>query len=52
MSGEGMMGKGGMDHGGMMDMAQMNRMMENCNWMMESKQHSPSDHPSVKPNNG
>jgi hypothetical protein len=47
MSGQGMMGKGGM-----MDMAQMNRMMENCSRMMESKQHSPSGQPSVKPNNG
>lgn len=40
MTGQGMMQGGGMmGHGGMtgqMDMAQMNKMMENCNRMMES----------------
>ncbi|HEX2942895.1 MAG TPA: hypothetical protein VHO91_17725 [Rhodopila sp.] len=42
--------QGGMT-GSMMDMAQMNRMMENCNRMMESK-HSPPGRPGVKPDNG
>jgi hypothetical protein len=32
----------GMDHRGMMDMSKMNRMMDNCNRMMEGmQQHSP-----------
>lgn len=32
-----------MDHRGMMDISQMNRMMDNCNRMMESMQwHAPS----------
>jgi hypothetical protein len=43
------MGQAGKDNGGMMDMTQMNKMMENCNRMMESKQH-PSANP--KPDNG
>lgn len=47
-----MMGEAGKDHGAMMDMAQMNRMMENCNRMMESKQHPPSGPQSAKPDNG
>lgn len=47
-----MMGQAGKDHGAMMDMAQMNRMMENCNRMMESKQHPPSIPQSAKPDNG
>lgn len=34
MQGEGMMGKNGMM--GQMDMAQMNKMMKNCNHMMQS----------------
>jgi hypothetical protein len=50
--GQGMMGKRDMDHGGMMDMSQMNRMMENCNRMMESKQRSPSRQQNAKPDNG
>jgi hypothetical protein len=33
----------GTDHRGMMDMSKMNRMMDNCNRMMEGmQQHSPS----------
>jgi len=46
-----MMGQAGKDHGAMMDMAQMNKMMENCNRMMESKQHPPSSPQSAKPDN-
>ena len=37
-----MMGQGAMDHGNMMDMAQMKTTMGNCNRTMESMQHSPS----------
>jgi periplasmic protein CpxP/Spy len=51
MSGQGMMAPNGMDHGSMMDRAQMNRMMENCNRMMESKQDSRSGQ-GAKPDNG
>jgi hypothetical protein len=47
-----MMGQGGKDNGGMMDMTQMNRMMEICNRMMESKQHPPANPQSPKPDNG
>jgi hypothetical protein len=47
----GMMDHGKMGRGPMMDMSQMNRMMENCNRMMEGAQHSPSDH-NAKPDNG
>lgn len=39
MQGEGMMGQGGMK--GQMDMAQMNKMMENCNKMMEKAMQAP-----------
>lgn len=47
-----MMGPAGKDHGAMMDMAQMNRMMENCSRMMESKQHPPTGPQGAKPHNG
>jgi hypothetical protein len=47
----GMMDHGMVGRGPMMDMAQMNRMMENCNRMMEGAQHSPSHH-NAKPDNG
>lgn len=51
-----MMGRGGMmGHGGMMgqmDPAQMNRMMENCNRMMESMQQSPAAPRGALPGNG
>jgi hypothetical protein len=47
----GMMDHGKMGRGQMMDMSQMNRMMENCNRMMEGAQHSSSDH-NAKPDNG
>lgn len=47
----GMMDHGMMGRGPMMDMAQMNRMMENCNRMMEGAQHSPSHH-DAKPDKG
>ena len=39
MQGGGMMGKGGMM--GRMDTAQMNKMMENCNKMMERAMQAP-----------
>ena len=48
----GMMGQGDMDHRDMMDMSQMNRMLENCNRMMESKQLAPSRQPDAKPEHG
>jgi hypothetical protein len=38
----------GMDHRGMMDMSKMNRMIDNCNRMMEGMQHSP-DHGTTTP---
>ena len=47
-----MMGPAGKDHGAMMDMAQMNRMMENCNRMMESRQHPPSGPQTARPDKG
>lgn len=41
----------GMDHSGMMDMSKMNRMMDNCNRMMEDmQQHAPST--PAKPDKG
>jgi hypothetical protein len=54
MSGPGMMQGGGMSQGGpmtQMDMTQMNRMMENCNKMMQSHldrqdQGNPEHQPS------
>ena len=50
---QGMMGRGGMmGHGGMMgqmDPEQMNRMMENCNRMMEGMQRSPSAPSDTQP---
>ncbi len=46
----GMMGQGGMM--GRMDPAQMTRMMENCNKVMESMQHSPSAPQGAQPRNG
>jgi hypothetical protein len=49
---QGMTGKGDMDHGGMMDMSQMNRMMANCNRMMESMKGSPSHQQNARPDNG
>ena len=53
---QGMMGQGGMmGHGGMMgqmDPAQMNRMMENCNRMMEGMQRSPSTPRDAQPGHG
>lgn len=53
---QGMMGQGGMmGHGGMMGQmgpAQMNRMMENCNRMMEGMQRSPSAPRGGQPGNG
>jgi Spy/CpxP family protein refolding chaperone len=43
----------GMDHRGMMDMSKMNRMMDNCNRMMESKQQrSPSEPRTTTPDKG
>lgn len=54
--GQGMMGRDGMmGHGGMMgqmDPAQMNRMMENCNRMMEGMQRSPSAPRDAQPGHG
>lgn len=47
---QGMMGHGGMM--GQMDPAQMNRMMEDCNRMMESMQRSPSAPRGTQPGNG
>jgi hypothetical protein len=47
----GTMDHGMMARGQMMDMSQMNRMMENCNRMMEGAQHSPPAH-DAKPDNG
>lgn len=47
-----MMGQTGKDHGGMMDMTQMNRMMDNCNRMMESKQRPSANPQNPKPDNG
>jgi len=41
-----------MDRGGMMDMTQMNRMMENCNRMMEGTRQSPSGAPKPTPDHG
>jgi hypothetical protein len=40
-----------MDHRGMMDMSKMNRMMDNCNRMMEGMQRSP-DHETTTPDKG
>jgi hypothetical protein len=42
----------GMMGGGHMVMGQMTRMMENCNRMMESMQHSPSVPGKTQPHNG
>jgi negative regulator of sigma E activity len=43
----------GVDHRGMMDMSKMNRMMDNCNRMMESEQqHSPSGPQTTTPDKG
>jgi hypothetical protein len=43
----------GMDYRGMMDMSKMNRMMDNCNRMMESKQQrSPSEPRTTTPDKG
>ena len=47
---QGMMGHGGMM--GQMDQAQMNRMMENCNRMMEGMQRSPSVPQGAQPGRG
>ncbi|WP_431269242.1 hypothetical protein [Dankookia sp. P2] len=53
---QGMMGQGGMmGHGGMMgqmDPTQMNRMMENCNRMMEGMQRSPPTPRDAQPGHG
>jgi hypothetical protein len=40
-----------MDHRGMMDMSKMNRIMDNCNRMMEGMQRSP-DHETTTPDKG
>ncbi|MCO6416175.1 hypothetical protein JYK14_08340 [Siccirubricoccus sp. KC 17139] len=53
---QGMMGRGGMmgmmNMMGQMDPAQMNRMMENCNRMMEGMQRSPSAPRDTQPGHG
>lgn len=48
-SGQGMMGGGMMGMMGQMDPAQMNRMMENCNKMMEGMNRDPSGSGSAAP---
>jgi hypothetical protein len=39
--------QGGADKPSMMDMSKMNRMMDNCNRMMESMQQHPRSEPST-----
>jgi hypothetical protein len=46
---DGMMGHGKMERSPMMDMSQMNRMMEDCNRMMEGMRQHPQN---PKPDNG
>lgn len=50
MQGRGMMGKGGMM--GQMDMAQMSKMMENCNRMMQSHMDRPTQSNPEQPSPG
>ncbi len=50
MQGGGMMGKGGMM--GQMDMAQMSKMMENCNRMMQSHVDRPNQGNPEQPSPG
>ncbi len=51
-SGQGMMGSGMMGMMGQMDPAQMNRMMENCNKMMEGMNRGPGGSGPASPTPG
>jgi hypothetical protein len=52
-SSEAPMTQSGADKSGMMDMSKMNRMMDNCNRMMEGmRQHPPTDRDATTPDKG